>query len=68
MIMNYYLNACEKPSSMGLSNDFSLEDMVEDTSIRDVIRATVYDFNRTAGKLKKNRKNIHYLQHLIQVR
>lgn len=41
--------------------------MVEDTSIRDVIRATVYDFNRTAGKLKKNRKNIHYLQHLLDL-
>ena len=65
--MNSYQNACEKPSYVGLSHDFFVEDMVEDVSIRDVIRATVYDFNRTVEKIKKNRTNILFLQHLLDL-
>jgi hypothetical protein len=43
--------------------DFSDEEM----SLRDVIRATVCDVNRTAQKIKHNQNNLHYLKRLFDL-
>lgn len=67
MSHDHNLNGFEKASRLGVSCDSSVEEMVEDMSIRDVIKATVYDFNRTARKLKRNSTNVHYLQHLLDL-
>ena len=67
LVMSQSLFASENTSWLNTSCDFSVGDMFEELSIRDVIRATVYDFNRTARKLRKNRTNVHYLQHLLDL-
>ena len=65
--MSQYPDSYALTPSMGMLCDFSMIDVVEDMSSQDVIRATVHDFNRTVGKLKKNRSNVHYLQHLLDL-
>ena len=65
--MSQYPNSYAPTLSKGMLWDSSMIDIAEDMSSQDVIRATVHDFNRTVGKLKKNRSNVHYLQHLLDL-
>ena len=65
--MSQYPNSYVATLSKGMLWDSSMIDIAEDLSSQDVIRATVHDFNRTVGKLKRNRSNVHYLQHLLDL-
>lgn len=65
--MSQYPNSYAPTLSKDMLWDSSMIDIAEDMSSQDVIRATVHDFNRTVGKLKRNRSNVHYLQHLLDL-
>ncbi len=52
--MSQYPNSYAPTLSKGMLWDSSMIDIAEDMSSQDVIRATVHDFNRTVGKLKKS--------------
>ena len=65
--MSQYPNSYAPTPSMGTLCDSSMIDVIEDISTQDVTRATVHDFSRTVGKLKKNCANVHYLQHFIDL-
>ena len=65
--MSQYPNSYAPTLSKGMLWDSSMIDIAEDMSSQDVIRATVHDFNRTVRKLKGNRSNVHYLQHLLDL-